>query len=349
MSCAATCGSRSDRTRVKSRAVWLVVSALALAGCVTAVRLAKRGPSFDHAAHLGRDLSCTDCHAGAADEAKAGMPKPSVCADCHDPKEDKPELASFVATYGRVHDQKRWPTSAVRGKTYGDVKFSHVVHVKGAVDCAQCHSGAKTGPVANPSGPLSMDDCMKCHDERGVKNDCATCHSVLGKDEKPANHEGAWLMHHGAVSRVPDPQSMRERCETCHSRADCDECHQRNAPKGHNETWRMATHGLAASMDRSRCMACHESDSCDRCHEVEPPRSHGGSFASPTSTHCLSCHVPVSAQGCGACHKGTPSHATATPKPSWHSSGMNCRQCHTAGGQVMPHVDNGMNCNTCHP
>jgi hypothetical protein len=63
--------------------------------------------------------------------------------------------------------------------------------------------------------------------------------------------------------------------------------------------------------------------------------------------HCLTCHEQLSESACSVCHKGTPDHRLAAPKPANHTAGLNCRQCH-GHGQPLPHVDNGTDCNSCH-
>ena len=77
------------------------------------------------------------------------------------------------------------------------------------------------------------------------------------------------------------------------------------------------------------------------------PDSHGGNWGGTQSVHCLTCHFPLSGESCAVCHKGTPSHLEAAPKPDWHTPAMNCRQCHGVG-QPLPHVDKGDDCNACH-
>jgi hypothetical protein len=65
------------------------------------------------------------------------------------------------------------------------------------------------------------------------------------------------------------------------------------------------------------------------------------------SRHCLNCHQPLrpdSPDGCGVCHKGTPSHDRAPRQPGWHTPDMQCLLCHSP----LPHADNGQNCNACH-
>jgi hypothetical protein len=61
----------------------------------------------------------------------------------------------------------------------------------------------------------------------------------------------------------------------------------------------------------------------------------------------MGCHQPLGNESCAVCHKGTPSHALATPKPPGHNPAMNCRMCH-GNGQPLPHFDNGDDCNSCH-
>jgi hypothetical protein len=101
-------------------------------------------------------------------------------------------------------------------------------------------------------------------------------------------------------------------------------------------------------MDRESCAVCHQRDFCDRCHASTEPMNHVGAFGGTLSTHCLGCHFPLSAEeGCGVCHKATPSHLLAAPKPPDHVPGMNCLQCHGIQ-QPLPHVDKGDDCNTCH-
>jgi hypothetical protein len=340
-------GSTSDRTAPSARrraAAPAVFAAAVLAGCFGALRLASGPPRFDHAAHAKRDLGCTDCHEGAKTGVRAGMPPADFCANCHDPKSDKPAVAERVAAYTRTAGE------APLAPSYGEVKFSHVRHVGAKIDCTACHTGALTWAVATPGGPLTMQQCMDCHEKRGAPNACATCHSKIGKETPPPNHDKGWTLHHGIISRTADRSHPAERCDLCHARAACDACHAQEPPRDHTNPWRTATHGLAASMDRSRCLACHQADSCDRCHEVQPPRSHGPGFGAPADRHCVTCHLPVETMGCVACHKGTPSHATAPPKPPTVSAHRpttppeECLSCH----RHISHPVTFENCNACH-
>lgn len=346
MRCASMCASPSDgrRSRRPRGAQGALVAVALLAGCIAGVRTAYEARYFDHATHA-EEMGCVDCHEGAEDEDRAGMPDGELCSDCHDPDMDDEGVTARIKAYGKASgDGARWPSPAVRGPSYADVTFSHAVHVGGVdVACTECHPGAEESAAANPGGPMAMAACERCHEERGAPSGCATCHERLARDTRPPNHGAGWPLHHGPVSRNPDPGRVQEQCSLCHTQSDCDSCHAQTEPRDHTDAFRVATHGLAAAIDRSRCMACHQSDSCERCHEVSPPRSHRAGWGSPRDRHCFACHLPVSGEGCVVCHKGTPSHeALSPPQPAWHTPALDCRECHPT------HPDNGQDCNLCH-
>jgi len=228
--------------------------------------------------------------------------------------------------------------------------FSHARHVEAKIECATCHQGIETNQAIGPEARISMDACTACHVERGAANECATCHQEIRADREPATHEQNWKRMHGNVVRSESTE-LADRCSLCHSESTCATCHQEEPPGSHNNFWRIKGHGIAAGMDRAGCAVCHRNDSCEQCHSEVLPQSHSGQWGAPLDRHCFACHLPLQDNGCSACHKGTPSHLTATPMPDWHSPGMNCRQCHSSvfgAGQPLPHVDNGMSCTSCH-
>jgi hypothetical protein len=332
----------------------VAVALLLAAGCIAALvesDLARR--SFTHAAHIKRDLSCTDCHEGAEKEARAGMPGPEKCNDCHDPKEGaKDPGRPVIDAYAARLPEARY----LRPASYADVRFDHSKHVAKKLDCARCHEGAATGPIATPAGPMRMDRCLGCH--REIKGErpgsspplnCAACHEKLKTSIPPTSHDGDWTRRHGPIARMGPSERTAERCDLCHTRSSCAQCHAATRPGDHTTNFTIAGHGLRASMDRDRCLACHRTDSCERCHENEPPRSHVAGFGAPRDGHCTSCHFPLGDQGCVACHKATPSHLTAPPRPAGgvHATAASpgeCLLCH----RRLPHVDGGFDCKACH-
>ncbi len=340
--------STFDRRRARKSAALAVLATFALAGCFAALRVELQERSFDHSHHVKRGLECIDYHAEAKTSRRPGMPKNETCTDCHG-ETDEPSVAAIVSAYlARPADAKHAPSPI-----YGDVKFDHSKHAAKGLECAACHEGATTQALPNPAGPMRMAACVSCHKEKSGPLDCRSCHETWAKEVKPRSHLGCWELGHGTHARTSQNNvtvANVERCDLCHARNDCDRCHQREAPRSHTEAWRTATHGLAASIDRSKCMTCHAADSCNRCHQVQPPHSHNApSFGAPRDGHCVTCHEPVGSSACGVCHKGTPSHQRATPRPTTpaHSAAMNCRQCHGAG-QPLPHADNGTECTKCH-
>ena len=59
------------------------------------------------------------------------------------------------------------------------VYFSHRRHVTGAgLECEVCHGNVKefTKPASSPAVPVTMENCMSCHRENNVTNDCLSCH-----------------------------------------------------------------------------------------------------------------------------------------------------------------------------
>jgi hypothetical protein len=162
----------------------------------------------------------------------------------------------------------------------------------------------------------------------------------------PQSHNHNWKKLHGQVVRA-DTGALADRCSLCHTESRCVQCHLDEPPASHNNFWRLHGHAVAATLDRQNCAACHRPDSCERCHQQVLPQNHVGLWGPPKDTHCLTCHLPLSSNSCVVCHKGTPSHDTAPPMPSWHNAGMNCRQCHGVSVPLL-HVDNGSVCTMCH-
>jgi hypothetical protein len=325
-----------------------LLGALLLAGCSAETGEEPKKVRFQHASHVARGLDCTDCHGDPKTAVKVAMPTAESCRECHDGKEKiTADIAAAISEYcERPADARH-----LRPQTYADIQFAHSFHAgRAAISCETCH-GKIAAATPNPEPSLAMTNCQSCHATRSVSGECATCHSVWSQERKPESHGSLWNVRHGAASRMTQKQlvvARTEDCTLCHAREACDQCHATTKPKNHTEAWRTATHGLAASMDRTSCQTCHGADSCERCHNgTPPPRSHRAGFGAPRDLHCLTCHDQLGESACNVCHKGTPDHNLAAPKPANHTAGMNCRQCH-GHGQPLPHVDNGTDCNSCH-
>lgn len=304
-----------------------------------------REPAFSHALHVGDEgLACLTCHEDLAVSDEPGMPAPDTCLFCHQViDEEKPPER-------RV--ERLFPDGVLAAahvsRLADEVRFSHLAHVEAGIDCGACHEGIEQSTAPTRALAVGMDDCTSCHAEREIGGGCATCHSVVDAAWEPGTHAHSWTELHGRVVRARD-SATENRCSLCHEEATCARCHAQEAPRNHDNHWRLRGHGLVARMDRQNCAACHEPASCNRCHAEVLPVSHTGTWGAPRDVHCLGCHFPLRAEGCAACHLTTPSHDLAPPKPSWHDPGFDCRSCHVPGGGLLRHVDDGTNCNLCHP
>jgi hypothetical protein len=329
------------------RATWIGAAlVVALAGCALMKAL---GPNqkpfgFDHKLHVvDQGLECTDCHANVETADDPGIPALGQCQLCHAETDAQKPPEKQIASLFVDGKFKRTRTAAYSS----EIRFPHQKHATSGMDCAVCHGAFDANSSAtNPTVTWSMSTCVDCHAERKVSTDCATCHNEIRADVAPPSHARNWPKNHGKVFREKDGSTLNN-CAMCHSDTSCNSCHLEQAPDNHTVYWRRRAHGFTARMDRDSCAACHREDSCDRCHSEIQPSTHVGAWGAPTDRHCLTCHMPLKNENCAACHKGTPSHQLAAPKPPGHNPAMNCRMCH-GHGQPLPHVDNGDNCNSCH-
>lgn len=344
-----------SRTLLPSRRSLLGAGLIAIAGCslVGALRerVAGAGPGFSHHIHVEQEgLDCEICHTTVYDEDAPGMPVARQCRLCHPepeppaegeqpPDEETDVLAPLLDEAGelRLSPIIRFPA---------EVSFPHLRHIDAGAECETCHAAVATSEHVEHSLALAMDDCIACHERLGQSTECTTCHGTLTTAVAPRTHGELWKREHGRVVRSGSEAAV-DRCTLCHQESSCATCHLDEAPRDHTNYWRRRGHGLVARMDRERCAACHRSDTCARCHSETEPLSHHGAWGGTQSRHCLSCHFPLEAEGCGTCHSSTPSHALAPPKPPDHTPGMNCLACH-GNGQPLPHAQKGDDCNICH-
>jgi hypothetical protein len=316
---------------------------LSAAGCMIFSSEAKGPPpfAFTHRVHVAQGVECSDCHPGATGSDEPGMPSLAQCMLCHKEIDEKKPPEKQVSTLFEGNTFK----AAHAARLGQEVIFSHQRHAADG-NCGTCHTDIETSDRIGSEMHISMARCMECHAQQNVSNECATCHTEIRRDVKPVSHEHNWKQMHGQIVRA-DTGKLGDNCALCHTESSCVTCHMDEPPANHNNFWRLHGHAVAAVMDRQNCAACHRPDSCDRCHESTLPINHTGLWGAPKDTHCLTCHFPLPANSCTVCHKSTPSHDMATPLPSGHNPGMNCRQCHGVT-QPLPHVDNGSNCIMCH-
>jgi c(7)-type cytochrome triheme protein len=327
--------------------------------------------AFNHKFHLGRGVSCEDCHVDVDKSDKAPMPTVESCMECHsefDPEKPKEKtVAAFLDKDGKT---PIW--SKVTAQS-ADIVFSHRTHLAKKVACAECHQGIEESEAVSRALFVDMDACMKCHEAKQAKNDCATCHQAAKKAMAesgapywaPANHQdAAWRAAHGPLALSTGPKARAERCDDCHgkqgfpARGNCDVCHAATRPANHDKLW-TGLHGKVVTRDPSaaggRCAYCHdkpafpERATCDVCHVATKPANHeklwtdlhGQAVRSDPSVvtgKCAFCHdrpsFPAEAK-CTGCHMTEP--------PRDHSESWR-----VGGGHGLAAALDRARCDACH-
>jgi quinoprotein glucose dehydrogenase len=137
------------------------------------VTVAPQPVPFSHKVHA--KTRCSDCHAGATTQARAGLPAARQCMTCHRAvKRDSPAILAL----GRLASEARTPW--VRVYQVPDfVVFDHARHTaRGGVSCAECHGPVAERDVLTKEVSTSMDACMACHVKRKASTDCSVCHEL---------------------------------------------------------------------------------------------------------------------------------------------------------------------------
>ena len=158
---------------------WSLVASVFLVGggaCHRQPALVKQPMALSHKRHMEADMKCITCHPGSEEEPLAQFPTVADCMDCHHmPRGEHPDEPR-VRWFAEQKQEIPW----IRvDRLPGHVYFSHAAHVTLAkMKCEDCHQGVaeSTQPLALPDVHPTMEDCMRCHRERGASNQCKTCH-----------------------------------------------------------------------------------------------------------------------------------------------------------------------------
>lgn len=303
------------------------------------------GILFPHIVHDKQGIACLDCHPSAETGDMAGMPQHENCTQCH---EINPQMDDSKCQQCHLNKDNSFKSPVPI--LYKQVVFSHQNHASEEVLCEKCHTQiVKSFEISGTPYP-DMDDCIHCHQAQKAPLNCKACHPGWDKENPPLWHKGAFKKLHGPLSRKKET-----RCNTCHAKESCVQCHSIEEPEGHNTFFKQKGHGLKTSWERKRCMACHSSDFCRRCHESTLPSSHRGSFS---RTHCYSCHLPKKETGCIVCHS-QPGHTAITnvsrdlaaqPELVALMKANNCMSCHyvSGSGATTPKHPPKYPCTYCH-
>ncbi len=252
--------------------------------------------------------------------------------------------------------------------------FSHKVHAKEGLECADCHAQWNT---ADAPGMPGKGGCVLCHEEIDKKKPPERrIDRLFDGDVYRAAHvsklAGETLFSHQKHAAKPIEckschvgiddseridRSVAQRmndCTACHRQQnvanDCATCHRTLridvAPPSHLLQWKklhgqtVRAHDAATASD---CAMCHQESTCASCHAAEAPADHGNYFrrrghglvARMDRDSCATCHRSDS---CDACHQDT--------RPVSHTGLFGGSRSNHCVGCHLPLATN--ECITCH-
>lgn len=130
--------------------------------------------SMDHALHAGEyGIGCLYCHPHADKSTVAGLPSIQRCMGCHKfVAKEQPAIQELARRF-----QGGGAVSWARVYDLPDhVYFSHRVHVRAHMACAECHGAVERMARVARASSLEMGACLDCHRRRGASVDCLACH-----------------------------------------------------------------------------------------------------------------------------------------------------------------------------
>lgn len=161
----------------KRKLMYLILACLLASSTAIYGRLVQP-VSFNHNKHVVENgMECTDCHQYVNTNRKATLPGKAICLDCHsEPLGESSEEQKLIAIL-QSDQELNWQRVYALPK---HIYFSHFRHVTlGQISCQNCH-GEMEQLTSPPGGPavdiIDMDNCMSCHEDRQVSNDCLACH-----------------------------------------------------------------------------------------------------------------------------------------------------------------------------
>ena len=215
---------------------WLRGSLLAvLSPFLVIINLNASQDRFSHSVHLTRAaLQCVDCHAAAAESARAednNLPRIDRCLGCHDGVEESiidsndysrnPVQRTFRFDH-RFHLQfgnlAPLLARAMDSGTYLGRASRIREHLNTGNHCEACHRGLHE---SEDLGMPQMSDCLVCHSEIDNPFSCATCH-LKGVQLRPEDHTLEFVDRHASK----DFEYESDTCLPCHgTNFVCRGCH----------------------------------------------------------------------------------------------------------------------------
>jgi uncharacterized protein with PIN domain len=266
---------------------------------------------------------------------KKGLIVAANCASCHTAHNILPHTdpASSIARgniaktctrcHARIEDVHR---KVIRGELWE--KEAHVLPA-----CVDCHQPHKVRKVFYAQG-MADADCMKCHQEKGLKARDGRSMAVDLNDLQHSRHvKIACSQCHSGVN-----VSHRRPCETITVKVDCGSCHIEIA-----QQYVVSRHGKLMLDGDPNAPSCKE---CHGTHGIEG-KLQGASATFPTNVPklCARCHRE--GQKAAVRYEGPQHGIIEAYTESIHGKGLlksgltvtaTCTGCHTAHG-VLPRTD----------
>ena len=188
---------------------------------------------FSHKVHLAQKIECVVCHSAASGSKTAEdnlLPKPEVCANCHnDRRTIKSPRRLTVTKFNHQLHTKLGPTiapmilKAIEAKRYlSDPRhLAQDLAQAGKHPCMGCHRGLEKSDAVTMAAFPHMADCLTCHNTIDPPFSCVKCHDE-GQRLKPASHTSDWIDRHSSGKANLD----KPTCAVCHGRGfTCLGCH----------------------------------------------------------------------------------------------------------------------------
>jgi len=130
--------------------------------------------AFDHTIHAGQyGIPCLDCHVYADKSPVAGLPSGRKCMGCHKfVAKDNPAIQKIAEGVAAGKPLVWTRVFALPDFIY----FSHRMHLRADVACAECHGDIATEKTVVQDRPFTMGRCLACHEARHATRDCLGCH-----------------------------------------------------------------------------------------------------------------------------------------------------------------------------
>lgn len=132
---------------------------------------------FSHRIHAGiRHIPCQYCHEYARRSENAGVPPMVRCVGCHSSMAQQFALHAVRKPW-IDREQSAFEVHWNRVYTLPDfVRFYHSPHITAGIACQRCHGPVETMDRVTPVFEINMGFCLRCHSQRHVSIECATCH-----------------------------------------------------------------------------------------------------------------------------------------------------------------------------